>query len=138
MSKTKIREIKIFEDMMRVDISFLIGGTVPDLITFIKDRHKNAQMYSFDEKFDWTEDADTTDGYQFHVCGPHGKGEVFYVWVLEPTPYLLEHEISHLTGDILCNRGVKYCMECEEVFAYLGGWISDELSKRLKIRKVKT
>ena len=130
--KSKLKEIRFTEPLYQADISYLIGGEVPDLINFIKERHKVGQMYSFNEKFDWTEDADTTNAYQFHVSAPLGKGEVFYVWVAENTPYLLFHETFHLTGDILCNRGIKYSMDSEEAFAYLGGWIFQEVTRLLK------
>jgi len=124
--------------MFRADISYLIGGDVPQLKQFLLDRHKTGyQMYSFGEKFEWTEDSDYTDGYQFHVVAPLGKGEIFYVWVEEPSHYLLFHETEHLTGDILYDRGIKYCMESEEMWAYLGGWIWQELNKVLKRRKAK-
>lgn len=134
MRRTKIKEVRFTEHMYQVDVSYLVGGDVPKLISFIRERHKNAQMYSFGEKFDWTEDADTTNAYQFHVSAPLGKGEVFYVWVAEDTPYLLFHETFHLVGDIMYNRGIKYSMESEEAFAYLGGWLFQEASKLLKGR----
>lgn len=132
MKRTKIKEVRFTEPMYQVDISYLVGGDVPQLISFIKDRHKSAKMYSFNEVFEWSEDADTTNAYQFHVSAPLGVGEVFYVWVAEHTPYLLFHETFHLVGDIMYNRGIKYCMESEEAFAYLGGWIFQEASKLLK------
>lgn len=134
MRRTKIKEIRFTEPMYQVDISYLVGGDVLQLISFIKERHKGAQMYSFNEKFDWAEDADTTNAYQFHVSAPLGKGEVFYVWVEDSTPYLLFHETFHLVGDIMWNRGIKYSMESEEAFAYLGGWIFQEMSRLLKMR----
>lgn len=127
-----MKEIKIHNDLYDAGISYLVGGDVPELISFIKERHGNAPMYSFGERFYWTEDADTTNAYQFHINAPLGKGEIFYVWVAEKTPYLLFHETFHLTGDILYNRGIKYCMESEEAFAYLGGWIFQEAFKLLR------
>ena len=128
----KIKEVRFVEPLYQCDISYLVGGDVPLLISFIKERHKNAPMYSFEEKFEWTDDADTTNAYQFHVTAPLGKGEVFYVWVSELSAYLLFHETFHLTGDILYNRGIKYCMESEEAFAYLGGYLFQEAFKLLK------
>ena|SRR5688572_11693042 len=128
----KIREVRVYEPLYDVDISYLTGGDVPALIQFIKDRHGSNQMYSFGEKFDWTEDADTTNAYQFNVVAPLGKGEKFYVWMSELNPNLLFHETFHLTGDILWNRGIKYSMESEEAFAYLGGFIFAEAFKALK------
>lgn len=130
--RKKIKEIRFTEPMYQADISYLVGGDVPALMNFIKDRHGNAQKYSFGDKFDWSEDADTTNAYQFHVQAPLGKGEIFYVWMEDKTPYLLFHETFHLVGDILHNRGIKYCMESEEAFAYLGGWIFQEVFKLLK------
>lgn len=127
-----MKEVKIHNDLYDVDISYLIGGDVPELISFIKERHGDAPMYSFHERFHWTEDADTTNAYQFHINAPLGKGEIFYVWVAEKTPYLLFHETLHLTGDILYNRGVRYSMDSEEAFAYLGGWIFQEAFKLLR------
>lgn len=137
--KSKIVEIKFHEQLYQADISYLSGGDVPQLIKFIKQRHGNAQMYSFGEKFDWSEDADTTNAYQFHIPAPLGRGEAFYIWTEERTPYLIFHETFHLTGDILYNRGVKYCMESEEAFAYLGGWLFEKyysmVDGKLKLSK---
>jgi hypothetical protein len=127
-----MKEFTFTDPLYQANISYLIGGDVPELISFIKKRHKNSQMYSFGEKFYWEEDADTTNAYQFHITSPLGKSEIFYVWVSEKTPYLLAHETFHLTGDILYNRGVKYCMESEEAFAYLHGWIFSEMFKLLR------
>jgi len=127
-----MKELRFTEPLYQADISYLVGGDVPELISFIKDRHGSAQKYSFGEKFDWTDDADTTNAYQFHVTAPLGKGETFYVWVHEKTMYLIAHETFHLTGDILYNRGMKYCMESEEAFAYLHGWIFQEAFKLLR------
>ena len=137
MRRTKIKEVRFTEPLYQTDISYLVGGDVPQLIQFIKDRHKNAQKYSFLEKFEWDEDAESTNAYQFHVVAPLGKGEVFYVWIAEVTSYLFAHETFHLTGDILYNRGLKYCMESEEAFAYLNGWLSQEAFKLLKGRMKK-
>lgn len=134
MNAKKIKEVRFLEPLYRADISYLIGGDVPQLIKFIAERHKDAKMYSFSERFEWTEDADTTDAYQFHVVGPLGKGEVFYVWMSELSPYLLYHETFHLIGDIMNNRGIKYSMESEEAFAYLGGWIFQEVFRLLRGR----
>jgi hypothetical protein len=130
--KSKIKEYKFHEPLYFVDISVLIGGDVPQLITFIKERHGDAQMYSFGEKFNWAEDADTTDAYQFNIPAPLGKGEIFYLWVYDKTPYLFGHELFHLTGDILYHRGIKYSMESEEAFAYYFGYIFQEIFKLLK------
>jgi hypothetical protein len=134
MAKTKIKEYKFSDPVYRANISFLIGGSVAELIALIKERHGDAQMYSFDKKWDWTSDADTTDAYQFHVSDLHGKGEVFYLWVLEKDTYLFAHELYHLVGDILCNRGLEYVMESEEAFAYYFGYIFQEAFKLLKGR----
>jgi len=38
-----------------------------------------------------------------------------------------KHETFHLTGDILFTRGIGYCYESEEAFAYLNGWLSQEI-----------
>lgn len=130
--KSNMKEIKFTEPLYQVDISYLIGGDVPELKTFLQNRHGTHQMYSFGAKFYWAEDSDTTNAYQFHVSQPLGKGETFYVWVAEKTAYLLFHETYHLVGDILDNRGIKYCLESEEAFAYLGGWIFQEAFKLLR------
>ncbi len=127
-----MKEAKFFEPLYQVEISYLVGGDVPELKAFLKNRHGDAHMYSFGSKFIWAEDADTTNAYQFHISQPLGKGEIFYVWVADKTAYLLFHETYHLVGDILSNRGVVYCLESEEAYAYLGGWIFQEAFKLLK------
>lgn len=133
-----MKEVEIYCPLYQVDISYLIGGTVEELIALVKSRHQGALPMSWDKSFEWGEDANTTDGYQFHINAPFGVGEKFYVWVSEPSPYLLFHETYHLTGDILFTRGVTYCNQCEESFAYLGGWIYQELSDQLNNKEKET
>ena len=130
--RSRIKEVSFYEPLYQANISYLVGGDVNDLISFIKERHKDAKMYSFGEQFEWTEDANTTNAYQFHVAAPLGKGEVFYVWMDALSAYLLFHETFHLTGDILWNRGIKYNMDSEEAFAYLGGYLFQEAFRLLK------
>jgi hypothetical protein len=127
-----MKEVKIYDPLYDVNISYLVGGDVAELKTFIKDRHGDTAMYSFGKKFKWGKQAEHTNAYQFHVAMPLGKGEIFYVWVHEKTAYLLFHETFHLAGDILYDRGIKYSMKSEEAFAYLGGWIFQEAFKLLR------
>lgn len=128
-----MKEYRFVEPMYQADISYLVGGDVPELIEFIKARHgKQAIPFSWNEKFEWGEDAHTTDAYQFHINAPLGKGEIFYVWMYEKNASLLFHETFHLVGDILHTRGIKYSNESEEAYAYLGGWIFQEAFKLLR------
>lgn len=129
----KLKEYRFYDPCFRADISFLIGGSVAELIKFITNRHGASKMYSFDKEWVWPPDADTTDAYQFHVSALHGRGEVFYVWMLEKEPYNHQHEMYHLVGDIFCNRGIIYCMESEEAFAYYSGYLFEACCKLLKI-----
>ena len=127
-----MKEVRFTEPMYQADISYLVGGDVPELIAFIKERHGNELPVSWSEKFEWGEDAHTTDGYQFHINAPLGKGETFYVWMAEKTPSLLFHETFHLVGDILHTRGINYSNDSEEAYAYLGGWIFQEAFRQLR------
>lgn len=130
--KMKIRKINIYSQTYDCQITYLIGGDAIQLAKFIKRKHKYELLYSWGKSFTFGADANTTNAYQFHVNYPLGHGEVFYVWVNEPTAYLLAHETFHLTGDILYTRGVAYTYSSEETFAYLNGWIFDKVFKRLK------
>lgn len=133
----RLREVSFHEPMYQTDISYLYGGTPLDLIKFIEKRHGDSPPISWSEVFNWGTDADTTDGYQFHVNAPLGRGERFYVWMAEVSPSLIFHETFHLVGDILHTRGISYSLESEEAFAYLGGYIFEEVYKLLrgKLRK---
>jgi hypothetical protein len=126
----KIKEIQIYQDLYQVNISFLVGGRVEDLIRLIRARHAGIPLYSWGKEFEWGKDANTTDGYQFHVNAELGDGERFYVWVHHKSPSLMYHEVFHLVGDILYTRGVEYAEASEEAFAYLGGWIFEKLHKK--------
>lgn len=129
----KLNKISILVDMYDADVIFLYGGNTNDLRKYIKRRHKDSDLLSWGNRFTIDdEDAETTDGYQFHVFCNYGNGEVFYVWVAKPTPYLFAHEIFHLTGDILYIRGLSYSHASEEAYAYLHGWIFDKLVSKLK------
>jgi hypothetical protein len=131
-----MREIKFSVPIYEAEVCYLIGGTIPELASYIKAHHGNSSIYSWNKRCDddWKgEDADTTDGYQFHINSPLGIGEVFYVWVHKPTQYLLFHETFHLVGDIMQTRGIGYCYESEEAYAYLGGWIYEKISEEIII-----
>ena len=118
--------------MYDAHVVFLIGKEVPDLLKYLYRKHgKDTQFYSWSKAFSFGEDADTTNGYQFHVNAPLGKGEIFYSWHSDMTPYLLSHELYHVVGDILHTRGVTYSYGSEEIFAYLYGWLFDKLFKKL-------
>lgn len=123
----KIKEFTFFEEQYETHISYLFGGEVEDLILFIRSRHKDEPKYSWSEKFEWGDDANTTDAYQFHVNAPLGKGERFYVWIYELSANRLYHETFHLAGDILHTRGSRYSYDSEENYAYLGSWIFQKI-----------
>ena len=135
MAKRKLKKYTIYNDLYDVHVIFLIGGEVIDLQKYIKRKHGNVETYSWGKKFDlYCKDADTTNGYQFHVNAPLGKGEVFYHWHSHNTPYLLGHELYHMTGDIMYTRGMTYNSGSEESYAYLAGWLFDRLCKKMKIK----
>lgn len=133
MRKSKLKEYTCYHDFHEVEISFLVGGTVADLIAFIKKRHGKTHLYSWDKRFKWGKRANTTDGYAFHVeGGDFGVGERYYLWVHGPEAGILGHEICHMVGDILYNRGYGYCYGSEEGFAYLSGWLHRKVHHALK------
>ncbi len=132
MAKRKLKKIQIYVDMYDAYVIFLIGGEVPDLLKYLNRKYgKNATYYSWGKPFKFGEDADTTNGYQFHVNAPLGKGEVFYSWHSDMTPNLLTHELFHVVGDIMYVRGSTYNSGSEEHYAYLYGWIFERLFKKL-------
>lgn len=126
-----MKEISFSDPLYECEISYLEGGTVNDLISFISERHPGSLPVSWDRKFEWGENANTTNGYQFHMNAPLGDGERFYIWVAYPTLNLVSHEVFHLTGDILFTRGIEYCYQSEEAFAYLHGWLIDKIFKTI-------
>jgi hypothetical protein len=127
----KIKEYTFYEDLYETNISYIFGGSVDEFVKLIRDRHKDAPMFSWGEKFAFEEDANTTNAYQFHINGLHGDGEKFYVYILTPYPSLLYHETFHLAGDILFTRGARYVSESEECYAYLGSWIFEKIFTKL-------
>ena len=122
-----MKELRIYEPLYQADITYLTDCTIYEVIELLKQRHVDVQPWSWSEQFQWGGDAHTTDGYQFHINAPYGNGEMFYVWMNKVTPSLLFHETFHLVGDILHTRGIVYCSSSEEAFAYLGGWIFQEV-----------
>lgn len=127
-----MKEVKIYNELYYTQINYLIGGTVKDLIKFLKRRHKDAKYWSWDKEVIFDKNDITTDAYQFHVITPIGDVDVFYVWMHEVTPDLIFHETEHLVGDIMFTRCVPYTYESEETYAYLGGWIFKKIFKLLK------
>lgn len=130
-----MKAVKFIDPLYEARVCYLIGGTVPEMLKYLKKAHGVYEPYSWDQKFEWGEDAGTTDGYQFHINAPLGDGEIFYVWVSKASPSLLFHETLHLVGDILHTRGINYSCDSEEAFAYLGGWIFDKIYKSVRISK---
>lgn len=130
----KIKEFSFFDDHHKVEISYLFGGEVYDLMAFIKARHKDEKMYSWGKPFDWGDDADTTDAYQFHINGYHNKANKFYVWIYELDANLLYHETYHLAGDIFFTIGAEYNYGSEENYAYYGSWIFEKICNALGIK----
>lgn len=128
-----MKEYRFTDPIYESDITYLIGGSVNELISFIKENHVNNPVMSWGESFEWGNDADTTNAYQFHINALLGYGERFYVWIHEVTPSLLYHETYHLVNDILHVRGVIFSYESEEAYSYLGGWIFQEISNSLKM-----
>ncbi len=122
-----MKEYSFHVEMYDAWVTYLIGGTVKDLKKFLRDKHKKLPItYSWDKRFSFGKDGETTDGYQFHVNAPLGDGEVFYVWL--SNIHLLFHETFHLTCDILFTRGIEYSYQSEESYAYLGSWIFNKIN----------
>lgn len=118
-----MKEIKIHEPLYFVDVSYLIGGSVKEVQALMDRRHGKGAVDLDDD----------TDAYMFEVSGTHGRDERFYVWLHKPTRNLLFHETLHLTFAVLRNRGVEYAEECEDAFAYWGGWMFDRAAKAMKL-----
>lgn len=114
-----MREIKIEEPFYAVQISYFIGGSIPELNKVLKKRYGD----------DFDEQNDDTDAYQHHIIPAGGKDEIFFVWIGNPDMNLLWHETMHLAFDILRVRGIAYSERCEDAFAYLGGNIFQKLFK---------
>ena len=127
-----MKEIKIYEPMYDVNISYVFGGSITELKKMLKKRYGEIKLWSQDEHFTIDEMLDDdTNGYQFHVQGPFGEDERFYVWIYKPNSNLIFHETLHLVFDILSHRGIYYNNDSEEAFAYLGGMITELLDKQL-------
>jgi len=128
-----MKEIKIRNDQYDAEISYLIGGTIPDVRALMKRRYGEKAQIRSGQDTDTVDETleDDTDGYQFAYHATQGENERFYVWVAEPTHELLAHESSHLGYDILNHRGVKHCDESEEAYAYMQGWLHKKLYERL-------
>jgi len=128
----RLKKIQVYSDLYDAYIIFLIGGEVPDLLKYLSRKYgKKGKYFSWGKEFKFGEDADTTNGYQFHVNAPLGKGEIFYSWHSDMTPYLLSHELYHVVGDIMYTRGVSYNSGSEENYAYLYGWLFEKLFNKL-------
>lgn len=126
--------IKIHVPLYLAEVTYLFYCTPEETHAYLQKEHgQNYQTTSHNEVPEPGKMDDDTDGLQFHVPGYMGKHEVFYVWIAEPDLNVLWHETLHLTFDILIQRGVEYAPSCEDAFAYLGGYIFDEVSKKLGI-----
>jgi hypothetical protein len=115
-----MKEVQVFEEMYRADISLIVGGTIPELQSLIESRHDDAPQLD-----------DDTDGYQFECRSKGGQNERFYIYIEKMDPYLLYHEIMHLVFSIMKHRGITYSSGSEEAFAYLGGRIFELLKIKI-------
>lgn len=130
----KIIEKKFYCDLYKVDISFLFNGDVEDLKKFMRKRHGDAKFYSGADEYRLYEEDNVTDGLQFHVFTPLGHADRFYVWKAMHDGGLLNHEIWHLTVDIMYVIGAKHVPESEECYAYLNGWIAEKINAKTKAK----
>ena len=53
--------------------------------------------------------------------------KLYIILPFDATHGVIAHEIYHLVKLILNHRGVKYCEESEEAYAYLIDWLTDEI-----------
>lgn len=128
-----MREIKLHNDTYDVNISYIFGGTIPELQLLLKKRHGEKAQIRSGDSIGSIEDTleDDTDGYQFCYSAPLGENERYYVWAHECSHELIAHESSHLAYDILGSRGITKCDESEEAYAYMQGWLHKKLYKAL-------
>jgi hypothetical protein len=47
----------------------------------------------------------------------------------------LQHELYHVTGDILRNAGIEHTAETEECYAYLNGYLTKKVLQKLEDTK---
>ena len=119
-------------------ISIIIGGEIEDFKEYLKNKYGGRMpiMWSWDERV-YAKDMHSTDAWQMHVNYKSlDQDEIFYMWVTENRAGLRQHEIEHLTGDILFVRGFKYSKDSEEAWAYLNGEISQRLEDLMKSDKI--
>ncbi len=124
-----MKEYSFHVEMYDAWVTCFIGGDVKELKKELREKHggKLPAMWSWDKRFYFGKQGETTDGYQFHVNAPLGDGEVFYVWRAS-SEKLSWHEAYHIMGDIMFTRGVIYCYESEEAYAYLGDFIFNKIN----------
>lgn len=110
-----MRTVNFSEPLYRTQVCIVSDCSLDEFRAVMEAVHPQATFYSWDEAFAGLDDG--TDGYQFHTLDP----EVFYVWMETADSYMLGHELHHLAHDILFTRGITYCSQSEEAFAYLTG-----------------
>lgn len=112
---SEIKHKAFYDDVYRVNVSFLYGGNVSLA------RTKVLQLYPgfvFE---------DSSLSFASGFCG-HGtystEGDrpdvgIYIVWILDPRDYfVLAHEVFHLTFRILGKKSVAYNRDSEEAYAY--------------------
>ena len=113
----QLRSHVITDPLFDRTIMLLVGGTPADVRAFLEMRHgRDYSLANKDNECDDDKD-DYNDGAEFHINGPDNL-ETYYVWVKDPTPGLLHHEVFHLAHDVLHVAGVTFTDESEEAFAY--------------------
>jgi len=106
---------KITVECWYCTIFFSFGETFEEFKTHFKDEYKN--------KLD---DYDTASGYCVHL-------EDTYIIRMKNVPNtihdlgILQHEIHHAITHILMDKGVKYTQSNHEAFAYMFGYVTEQI-----------
>jgi hypothetical protein len=84
---------------------------------------------------------DTANGSMSHLATPKGQ-EVFIIWMDEFKPNdpinigLLAHECTHVTLELMDDRGIPVSLENEEVIAYLTQFFLTKFLEKINSKSV--
>lgn len=114
-------------DVYDVDVVFAINLSGTDVTTKIKNLNPSLPNDVFHGFEDWKPDEEGCAGRLGFVAG----GYVVLITAKEGLPNrffnTLSHEISHLTTHILRDRGIDHIQETDEAYAYLTGYLTQQM-----------
>lgn len=123
--KTKLKVIKIRDDIYHAQIFVISRSTADQLKKYFKNKYKIE--YKHDTglcAFHYTIDNNILDFHHNYIIFPDFKNTPSGIGILN-------HELLHLVHDVMQIAGVKYSDDSEEAYTYYFDYLTEKILNKL-------